>query len=53
MPPNAKTNPLGFEVITQYGGQEQVDLVVEIEIPGSWFGGGAEGSLSSAERREK
>jgi hypothetical protein len=23
-------------VITAYDGQEQVDLVVEIEIPGSW-----------------
>ena len=49
----ATTNALGFDVITQYGGQEQVDLVVEIEVPGSWFGGGAEGSLTAAERREK
>lgn len=53
MPPAAKTNALGFDVITQYDGQEQVDLVVEIEIPGSWFGGGAQGSLTTAERREK
>eukprot|EP00966_Prymnesium_polylepis_P207958 4817260-Prymnesium_polylepis.1 len=42
MPPAAKTNSLGFDVITQYRGQEQVDLVVEIDIPGSWFGGGAQ-----------
>ena len=53
MPLAAKTNPLGFDVITQYDGQEQVDLAVEIEIPGSWFGGGAQGSLTTAERREK
>ena len=53
MPLAAKTNSLGFDVITQYDGQEQVDLVVEIEVPGSWFGGGAEGSLTAAERKEK
>jgi hypothetical protein len=44
---------VGFEVIKQYDGQEQVDLKVEIEIPGSWFGGGAEGALTAGERREK
>lgn len=43
----------GFEVIKQYDGQEQVDLKVEIEIPGSWFAGGAEGALTEGERREK
>ena len=53
MPPAAKINALGFDVITQYDGQEQVDLIVEIDIPGSWFGGGTQGSLTAAERREK
>ena len=38
-----------IEVVKQYAGQEQVDLSVEIEVPGTWFGG----TLSAAERREK
>ena len=33
--------------------QEQVDLAVEIEVPGSWFGVGSMGSLTTTERREK
>ena len=37
----------------EYPGQQQVDLKVKILIPGSWFGQGAEGSLTQAERREK
>lgn len=43
----------GFELIKQYDGQEQVDLKVEVEIPGSWFGGGSAGALTAGERREK
>jgi hypothetical protein len=43
----------GVEQIRQYPGQEQVELKVEIEIPGSWFGGTDSGSLSAAERRQK
>ena len=44
---------VGFEQITFYDGQEQVDLAVEIEVPGSWFGGTAAGTLNATERREK
>ena len=41
------------EVVKQYPGQQQVDLAVEIEVPGSWFGAGADGALGASERREK
>jgi len=44
---------LGVEAIKFYPGQEQVDLSVEIEVPGSWFSGTAIGSLTLAERRQK
>ena len=37
---------LGVDIIKQYDGQEQVNLKVEVEIPGSWFGGGLVGSLT-------
>ena len=40
----------GFDIITQYKGQEQVDLSVVVQIPGSWFGSGAQGALTAAER---
>ena len=43
---------LGVQVIKQYPGQEQVDLKVVVQIPGSWFGGTASGALSASERRE-
>ena len=33
---------LGVEAIKFYPGQEQVDLSVEIEVPGSWFNGTGE-----------
>ena len=39
-------------VVKQYPGQQQVDLV-EIEVPGSWFGAGPMGSLTATEQREK
>ena len=40
-----------IEMVKQYPGQEQVDLAVEIEVPGSWFGVGLPvmGSLASRE----
>jgi hypothetical protein len=41
------------EVVKQYPGPEQVDMRVEIEVPGSWFGAGPMGALTDAERREK
>ena len=44
---------LGVEAIKFYPGQEQVDLSVEIEVPGSWFNGTAIGSLTTTERRQK
>ena len=40
------------EVVKQYPGQQQVDLAVEIEVPGSWFGAGPMGSLTVTEQRE-
>jgi len=42
-----------IELFKQYPGQEQVDLAVEIEVPGSWFAVGSMGSLTTTERREK
>ena len=39
--------------VKQYPGQQQVDLAVEIEVPGSWFGAGPMGSLTATEQREK
>ena len=42
----------GFELVKQYGGEEQVKLKLVVKVPGSWFGGGAEGSMSASERRE-
>ena len=37
----------------QTPGQQQVNLSVEIEVPGSWFGGTEMGSLNASERRQK
>jgi len=42
-----------IELVKQYPGQEQVNLTVEIEVPGSWFGVGSMGSLTTTEQREK
>ena len=53
MTKEAGLTALGVEAIQFYPGQEQVDLSVEIEVPGSWFNGTAIGSLTLAERREK
>jgi len=41
------------ELVQQYPGQQQVDLAVEIQVPGSWFGVGPMGSLTTIERRDK
>ena len=41
------------ELVQQYPGQQQVDLAVEIQVPGSWFGVGPMGSLTTTERRDK
>jgi hypothetical protein len=41
------------EVVKQYPGQEQVDLAVEIDVAGSWFGDGPMGALTTTERRKK
>ncbi|KAL1530818.1 hypothetical protein AB1Y20_001714 [Prymnesium parvum] len=48
-----RRNSLEELVFKQYPGQQQVDLGVHIEVPGSWFADGAVGRLSAAERREK
>ena len=56
MPPSKDTPSVlaaGFELIKQYPGEEQVRLKVVVEIPGSWFGSGAAGSLNAGERAEK
>ena len=37
----------------RHPGQEQVDLNVKIEVPGSWFSAGELGGLTSAERKMK
>ena len=39
--------------VKYYPGQQQVNLSVEIEVPGSWFGGTEMGSLNASERRQK
>ena len=41
------------EVVKQYPGQQQVDLAVEIEVPGSWFGVGPMGALTPTEMERR
>jgi len=41
------------ELVKQWPGQQQVNLAVEIQVPGSWFGVGPMGCLTATERREK
>ena len=53
VPASGQLRALGVEIIHQYAGQEQVDLAVIVDIPGSWFGAGADGALGASERREK
>ena len=38
-----------IDVVKQYPGQQQVDMSVEIDVPGNWFGG----SLTNTGKREK
>ena len=49
MTKEAGLTALGVEAIQFHPGQEQVDLSVEIEVPGSWFNGTAIGSLTLAD----
>ena len=49
MPQTTTLSTLGIETIKQHGGQEQVDLKVEIDIPGSFF---SWTSATAAERKE-
>ena len=53
VPASGQLGALGVEIITQYAGQEQVDLAVLVDVPGSWFGAGADGGLAAAEKKEK
>ena len=41
------------EMVKKWPGQQQVNLAVEIQVPGSWFGVGPMGCLTATERREK
>jgi hypothetical protein len=43
---------LGVDIIKQYLGPEQIELKVTVQIPGSWFGGSAQGALTASERRD-
>lgn len=57
MPPRAQP-PSPRRAITahmykQYPGQQQVDLSVKIDIPGSYFSAGSAGGLTAGERKEK
>ena len=42
---------MGVDRIFQYEGKDMVDMSVEIDVPGSWFGGTAAGRLSRMEQR--
>jgi len=59
MPPaKAPARPPGGGIASHcfrhYPGQQQVDLAVRIDVPGSWFGAGAEGTqVTAAERKDK
>ena len=46
-----KTGPGAIDslLFKKYPGQQQVDLKVRVNVPGSWFGAGAEGTLNAAE----
>ena len=41
------------EIVKQYPDQAQVDLCVEIEVPGLWLGGTEMGSINATERSAK
>ena len=40
-------------LFTNYPGQQQVDLKVKVDVPGSWFAAGAAGGLTSGEKNER
>ena len=41
------------KLVQQYPGQQQVNLAIEIQVPGSWFSVGLMGSLTTTEWRDK
>jgi hypothetical protein len=43
---------LGVDITKQYLEHEQIELKVTVQIPGSWFGGSAQGALTAIERRD-
>eukprot|EP00966_Prymnesium_polylepis_P141046 3257016-Prymnesium_polylepis.1 len=49
--PASPRKQLGAFFRKQYPGQQQVDLKVKVEIPGSWFGAGQLGGLTSSEKK--
>lgn len=57
MPPRKPAPPcagaLAGHLFRQHPGQQQVDLSVKVDIPGSWFSAGQLGSLTSAEKKDK
>ena len=57
MPPAKKVvsprKSIAGHMFKEYPGQQQVDLKVKIEVPGSWFAAGAAGALTAGERRDK
>ena len=53
VPEAGQLGALGVERIFQYAGQEQVDLALIVDVPGSWFGAGSEGGLAPGEKKEK
>jgi len=58
MPPaKAPARPPGGGIAAHcfkhHPGQQQVDLSVRIDVPGSWFSAGADGTLTAAEKKDK
>ena len=53
MPPANSKSPMDSLLFKKYPGQQQVDLHVRINVPGSWFSGGAAGGLTAVEKRDK
>ena len=58
LPPARKQERASQQNITaltykKYPGEQQVELSVKIDMPGSWFSGTAIGGLTTAEKKEK
>ena len=51
MAPKKGSVTMGDILFKQYPGQQQVELSVVIETPGSWFSGTSEGQLNAIARR--